>query len=74
VNLAFASDKPVEHWFGNLQLSMKPGAMRTERLKSGAPLLMDHNSRDQVGVVEEYSIGKKPEWPVRSFALAIRTR
>jgi phage head maturation protease len=59
VSLAFASDKPVEHWFGTLSLSMKPGAMRTDRLKNGAPLLMDHNSRDQVGVVEEYSIDQK---------------
>jgi HK97 family phage major capsid protein len=59
VSLAFASDRSVEHWFGNLQLSMKPGAMRTVRLDSGAPLLMDHNSRDQVGVVEEYSIDQK---------------
>jgi HK97 family phage major capsid protein len=59
VTLAFASDKPVEHWFGTLSLSMKPGAMRTDRLASGAPLLMDHNPTDQVGVVEEYSVDEK---------------
>jgi HK97 family phage major capsid protein len=58
VNLAFASDKPVEHYFGNLVLSMKSGAMRSERLASGAPLLMDHNSRDQIGVVEDFSADK----------------
>lgn len=58
VNLAFASDKPVEHWFGNLMLSMKSGAMRSERLAAGAPLLMDHNSRDQIGVVEDFSADK----------------
>jgi HK97 family phage major capsid protein len=57
VNLAFASDKPVEHYFGRLILSMDKKAMRSERLKSGAPLLMDHNSRDQIGVVEDVSIG-----------------
>ena len=57
VNLAFASDKPVGHWFGELQLSMEKGAMRTSRLESGAPLLMDHNTRDQIGVVESYAIG-----------------
>ncbi len=30
--------------------------MRTERLESGAPLLMDHDTRDVVGVIESYSI------------------
>jgi len=64
VNLAFASDKPIQQWswslfdYMELQLSMRPGAMRTVRLESGAPLLMDHNTRDQVGVVEEFTIEK----------------
>lgn len=58
VNVAFASDKPVEHWFGNLMLSMDKKAIRTERLASGAPLLMDHNRTDQVGVVENFSFDK----------------
>jgi HK97 family phage major capsid protein len=58
VNLAFASDKPVEHYFGSLVLSMEKKAIRTERLSSGAPLLMDHNSRDQIGVVTNFSFGK----------------
>ncbi len=57
VKLAFASDKPVEHWFGFLELSMKGSSMRTDRLDSGAPLLVDHDTRDVVGVVEGYSIG-----------------
>jgi len=56
VSLAFASDRSVEHWFGNLELSMKSKAMRTERLDNGAPLLMDHNTRDVVGVIESHSI------------------
>jgi HK97 family phage major capsid protein len=58
VNLAFASDKPVEHYFGNLALSMDKKAVRTERLASGAPLLMDHNTRDQIGVVTNFSFDK----------------
>jgi phage head maturation protease len=56
VNLAFASDQPIEHWFGSLALSMKKGAMRTDRLENGAALLMDHNTRDQIGVVENFEI------------------
>lgn len=59
VNVAFASDKPIDHWFGKLSLSMDKKAMRSERLKSGAPLLMDHRSYSweaQVGVIERFSI------------------
>ena len=56
VSLAFASDKPVEHYFGRLILSMDNKSIRADRLKNGAPLLMDHNTRDQVGVVESFSI------------------
>lgn len=58
VNLAFATDTPIEHWFGTLALSMTSKAMRSERLKGGMALLMDHNSRDQVGVVENFSLDK----------------
>ncbi|MBK9162882.1 MAG: phage major capsid protein [Acidobacteria bacterium] len=57
VSLAFASDKPVDHWFGRLQLSMNRKAMRSDRLKLGAPLLMDHNPSDQIGVVESFTLG-----------------
>ncbi len=58
VELAFASDKPVDHWFGMLCLSMDKKSMRSERLKNGAPLLMDHDARDVVGVVESHSVDK----------------
>lgn len=57
VDLAFASDKPVEHYFGNLALTMNTKSMRSSRLKNGAPLLMDHDTRDQVGVIESHTIG-----------------
>jgi len=58
VKLAFVSNAPVEQWFGTLQLSFDKKAIRTERLKSGAPLLMDHNPTDLVGVVETFSFDK----------------
>lgn len=57
IKLAFASDKPVDHWFGRLQLSMDKKAIRTARLENGAPLLADHDHRDHIGVVESYEIG-----------------
>jgi HK97 family phage major capsid protein len=57
IQVAFASDKPIDHWFGQLTLTMSKKSMRADRLKTGAPLLMDHNTRDLVGVVEGHSIG-----------------
>lgn len=57
VELAFSSEEPVSRWFGDEILDHSDGAMRTGRLESGAALLMDHNTRDQVGVVESVSIG-----------------
>lgn len=57
VTLAFASDKPVEHWFGYLSLTMSNKAMRAERLSNGAPLLLNHDMNLQIGVVENYLIG-----------------
>lgn len=65
VELSFASDIPHEHFlwssweYVDIALSMDPKAVRTERLSAGAPLLMDHNTRDMVGVIEDFSIEKK---------------
>ena len=62
VELAFASDTPCEHFswtlwdFIDVKLSMDGSSMRTERLTSGAALLADHDPRDQIGVVESFSV------------------
>lgn len=56
VNLAFASNKAIDNWYyGAIELQMGKKNVRTQRLDSGAPLLMDHDTRDQVGVIEKYS-------------------
>jgi len=52
VDLAFSSEAPVERWFGMEVLDHNTGAMRMGRLSDKAAVLMDHNDRDQVGVVE----------------------
>lgn len=54
VEMAFASETPCDHWFGTLVLSMD--GMRTERLAAGAPLLLDHDPCEQVGIVESFSV------------------
>src|SRR5262245_57229576 len=57
LDLAFSSEYPVERWFGMEVLSHEPGAMRTGRMEDGAPLLLNHDQRQQVGVVESVEVG-----------------
>lgn len=54
--LAFASELPYERWWGVEILDCTAPAMRMSRLTSGANLLVDHDMRDVVGVVESVSI------------------
>jgi HK97 family phage major capsid protein/HK97 family phage prohead protease len=55
--LAFASETPYERWWGIEILDCTSTAMRQGRLRSGANLLCDHDSRDVVGVIESVEIG-----------------
>lgn len=57
VELAFASETPYERWWGVEVLDLSPQSVRLSRLTSGGPLLMDHDSRDHVGVIESVQIG-----------------
>ena len=57
VRLAFSSEEPYDRWFGIEVLSHAKGAIRLARLQNGGALLMDHNTRDQIGVVESVEIG-----------------
>lgn len=55
--LAFASETPYERWWGVEVLDCAPTAIRLSRLQSGGPLLCDHNTTDQIGVIENVQIG-----------------
>lgn len=57
VELAFASEQPYERWWGVEILDLGPQSVRLGRLTSGGPLLMDHDSRDHIGVIESVQIG-----------------
>lgn len=54
--LSIASEEPYERWWGIEILSVRQDAIRDERLRSGAPLLVGHDTADQVGVVERHEI------------------
>lgn len=55
--LAFASETPYERYWGVEILDCTATSMRQGRLRSGANLLMDHDWKDVVGVVESVEIG-----------------
>lgn len=55
VEIAFASDSPIEHWFGKLILDHSPSSIRLDRLQQGGPLLLDHDCAKQIGVHEAIS-------------------
>lgn len=54
---AFSSEAPVERSWGLEVLDHNAASMRMGRLQSGGPLLMDHDTRDHVGVIESAQIG-----------------
>lgn len=56
VDLSFSSEEPVERWFGLEVLDHGDDSVRMDRLQNGAPLLVDHDARDVVGVIESADI------------------
>lgn len=57
IEVAFSSEHPVERWFGSEILDHGQGSIRLDRLQNKGPVLVDHDQRRQVGVVESLSIG-----------------
>ena len=54
--LAFSSEAPYQRWWGVEILDHSAEAIDLTRLKSGGPVLCDHDTRDQVGVIESVRI------------------
>ena len=52
VELSFSSETPVERAFGNEVLDHQPESVDLARLDGGAPLLLEHDRSQQVGVIE----------------------
>jgi len=53
VSLSFSSEEPVERWYGVEILDHSQGAVDLSRIKKAGALLINHDPRDQVGVIEE---------------------
>jgi len=56
IALSFSSETPVDRWFGKEILSHDPSNVRLGRMKNGGAVLVDHDSRDHVGVIKDISI------------------
>lgn len=72
VELSFSSDEPYERWWGVEILDHKSSAVRLGRLNGSAALLMDHNIRDQVGVVEKAWVKGKKGYAIVRFGKSAR--
>jgi HK97 family phage prohead protease len=59
IEFPFASEEPVERYFGSEVLMMSEEAMDLSRLNDGAPLLYQHDADKIVGVVERAYIKNK---------------
>lgn len=57
VELAFSSEEPYPRWFGTEVLDHSKKSIRLDRLKSGGPLLLEHEPEDIIGVVESVDLG-----------------
>lgn len=49
VPIAITSDKPIQHWFGALILNHSAKAIRLDRMKAGAPALLEHDRERKIG-------------------------
>lgn len=52
VELAFSSEMSVKRWFGEEVLDHEAQSVRLDRLNGGGAVLINHDTNDQVGVVE----------------------
>jgi len=74
VGLSFSSDAPVERWFGMEVLDHSPKSVDLGRLNDGAPLLMDHDTSDQIGRVESATVDGKRGQAIVRFSKSVRAQ
>ncbi|MCC6713904.1 MAG: phage major capsid protein [Gammaproteobacteria bacterium] len=56
VRLSFSSEEPYERSWGVEILDHSPGAVRLDRFKRGAALLLDHDPSKHIGVIEQVEV------------------
>ena len=57
VDMSILSEEPIQQWwFGRVILDHKKTAVRMDRMNAGAPLLLNHRTDQQIGVLENVRI------------------
>ena len=72
VELSFSSEEPYARWWGTEILDHGSKSVQLGRLNNGASLLMDHNTRDQIGVVEKAWIKGRKGFAIVRFGKSAR--
>ena len=72
VELSFSSEEPYERWFGVEILDHSKSSVKLDRLKNAAPLLLNHWTDDQIGVIEKAWIKDRKGFAVVRFGKSDR--
>lgn len=72
VEMSFSSEAPVERYFGFEILDHSGTSVNLSRLNGGGAVLVDHDTRDQVGVVESAAIKDKRGMATVRFSKSAR--
>lgn len=56
MRVKFASETPVERWFGTEVLDCKPESVRMDRVNAGAAVCLEHQVAKRVGITESGSV------------------
>lgn len=56
IRFSFSSENPVERYWGNEVLDHAPSSIRLGRLRDGGPLLNNHRTDEQIGVVDSVEV------------------
>lgn len=75
VELSFASETPVERWYGLEVLDCSsPDACDLTRLRASGPLLVNHDTEDQVGVIDTCAMDGGKGRAVVRFGQSVRAK
>ena len=56
VRVRFSSEAPVKRWFGEEILDHAPSSVDMSRMKSGAAVLLEHDTNQRIGITESAEI------------------
>ena len=58
ISVAWGSETPIERYFGMEVLDLSKNSVRMDRLRDGAPYLLNHNTDQMIGVIESATVDK----------------